>query len=108
MTTSRITSGLLRSATNGSARKPFAVSSLAPAATRSAFRPIKASEKPLEPNCSATAVEMPGPKPPIMIVFLLPLVRHESIFSSFHFAPSILLDGFCHLGQDIHYGQRCQ
>src|SRR5258706_15246875 len=44
---------------------------------------------------------MPGPKPPIMIVFLLPLVRDEFIFSSIHFAPSILLDGFCHLGQNI-------
>src|SRR6202011_3938589 len=42
----------------------------------------KASEKPLEPNCSATAVEMPGPKPPIMIVFLFPLVRDEFISSS--------------------------
>ena len=44
----------------------------APRVSDFAVQVVAAAEA--EPNCSATAVEMPGPKPPIMIVFRLPLV----------------------------------
>ena len=70
-TTARACAESERSAVKPCALKPFAVSPFTPASRRAWLRATRASWKPSRPKRSATAVEMPGPNPAIMIVLLM-------------------------------------
>jgi hypothetical protein len=65
----RIAAGSAASAWNEAASIPFAFSAFTPAASFSSLRATSATEKPEEPNFSATAVEMPGPNPMTTMFF---------------------------------------
>src|SRR5580658_10747013 len=68
-TTARMADGSPALAGNAAASMPFAFSAFTPASSVSWFRATRATEKPDEPNFSATDVEMPGPNPTTRSVF---------------------------------------
>src|SRR5580693_3499074 len=65
----RIAAGSDASAENAAAATPLAFRAWAPVARRSSLRATRATAKPSASNVSATAVEMPGPKPTTTMVF---------------------------------------